>query len=208
MNTIAVMDLLRESTSEMHTSAEANQFQHKLGSAKVNKDELARYLQQLYLIHKTVSELIEKSKTDNSALSHVTRDYHHDLSCMTRDIEYLGKDINSITALKSTNDLVASMNETAKNETAGLLGYLYVLEGSTNGAKFLAKALRKGLELPEDAGASYFDRYGEKQRERWNAFKQSMNEVNFTEDERATLVSTAMETFRSFGKIGDELLNK
>lgn len=206
MTTVTVMDLLRESTSEMHNSAEANDFQHRLSAAKVQKDELARYLQQLYLIHQSVSSLIEQSQTTNTPLRHVVRDYHHDLTCIINDIEYLGKKAEQATPLKPTADLVASMTGTSKTTPAALLGYLYVLEGSTNGAKFLAKALRKGLNLPEDAGASYFDRYGDKQRERWNGFKQAMNEVDFTEEERAKLVSTATETFQTFGKIGDELL--
>jgi heme oxygenase len=206
MTTTTVMELLRDSTSDMHNSAEANEFQHKLSAAKVQKDELGRYLQQLYLIHQSISNLIEQSKTNNDALRHVVRDYHSDLTCIVNDIEYLGQKPELATPLKATADLVASMIETSKNQTAALLGYLYVLEGSTNGAKFLAKALRNGLELPVDAGASYFDRYGDKQRERWNEFKQAMNEVEFTEDERAKLVSTAAETFQTFGKIGDELL--
>lgn len=208
MTTTTVMDLLRESTSEMHNSAEANEFQHRLSAAKVQKDELAQYLEQLYLIHQSISSLIEQSQSTNPALRHVVRDYHHDLTCIVNDIEYLGGKPEQATPLKATAELVVSMNKTAKSETAALLGYLYVLEGSTNGAKFLAKALRKGLELPENAGASYFDRYGDQQRERWNGFKQSMNEVDFNEQERAKLVSTATETFRTFGKIGDELLKK
>jgi len=200
------MELLRDSTSDMHNSAEANEFQHKLSGAKVDKDELGRYLQQLYLIHTGVSSLIE-AQADNPAIKHVVREYHHDQTSIVNDLEYLGQKPELAVPLKATAELIASMNDTAQNETAALLGYLYVLEGSTNGAKFLAKALRKGLDLPE-AGASYFDRYGEQQRERWNNFKQAMNEVEFSEAERAKLVSTATETFQTFGKIGDELLQK
>ena len=208
MTTVTVMDLLRESTSEMHNSAEANEFQHKLSGAKVEKDELAKYLQQLYLIHQSVSSLIEQKQTSNTALRHVVRDYHHDLTCIINDIEYLGEKPELAEPLKSTADLIASMTATSMSTPAALLGYLYVLEGSTNGAKFLAKALRKGLDLPVEAGASYFDRYGEQQRERWNGFKQAMNEVDFTTEERDKPVSTATETFQTFGKIGDELLKQ
>jgi heme oxygenase len=72
----------------------------------------------------------------------------------------------------------------------------------------MAKALRAGLELPEEAGASYFDRYGDAQRERWNAFKTSMNELNFDEKQRDSLVERAKEIFNSFGEIGSELLTE
>lgn len=203
-----VMDLLRESTSELHNSAEANEFQHQLGSGKVDKGNLSRYLQQLYLMHRTISRLIVQAKPANNALSHVVQDYHLDNTCILNDLAYFGSETDNVEPLQATAKLIESMNQTAKNNAAGLLGYLYVLEGSTNGAKFIAKALKNGLALPEEAGATYFDRYGDKQRQRWMAFKQAMNELDFSETERAELVENARETFSSFGRIGEELLSK
>lgn len=205
--TTPVMDLLRESTAEMHSSAEANEFQHQLGSGKVDKELYKLYLQQLYLMHQEIGSLLNQSKPANHAVSHVVQDYHSDLSCIKKDLEYFGVQPDSAKPLKATEALIDSMKKTASEKTAALLGFLYVLEGSTNGAKFMAKSLRAGLGLPEEAGASYFDRYGNAQRERWTAFKTAMNELQFTDDERNAMVDKAQETFRSFGKIGEELLN-
>lgn len=206
--TTPVMELLRDSTAEMHTSAEANEFQHQLGSGKVDKKHFSRYLEQLYLMHKRLGDLLDESKPANHAVNHVVKDYHLDLSCISKDLAYFGQKPDAAQPLKATEKLMNSMKATAQNDTAALLGYLYVLEGSTNGAKFMAKALRAGLELPEDAGASYFDRYGDAQRERWMAFKTSMNELDFSEKERDSLVAKAKEIFNSFGEIGTELLTE
>lgn len=206
--TTPVMELLRDSTAELHTSAEANEFQHQLGSGKVDKKHFSRYLEQLYLMHKRLADLLNESKPANHAVNHVVKDYHLDLSCLSKDLAYFGQKPDGASPLKATAKLMDSMKSTAQNDTAALLGYLYVLEGSTNGAKFMAKALRAGLELPEDAGASYFDRYGDAQRERWTAFKTAMNELDFSEKERDSLVTRAKEIFHSFGEIGTELLSE
>jgi heme oxygenase len=202
------MELLRDSTAALHTSAEANEFQHQLGTGKVDKANFSRYLQQLYLMHKQIADLLDETKPASPAVNHVVKDYHLDLSCISKDLAFFGLEPASSKPLKATEELMDSMKSTAKQETSALLGYLYVLEGSTNGAKFLAKALRAGLDLPEDAGATYFDRYGNEQRERWNAFKTAMNELDFSEKEREALVDRAKETFASFGKIGEELLSR
>jgi len=204
--TVPVMDLLRESTAEMHTSAEGNQFQHQLGSGKVAPEHYGQYLEQLYLMHKKLADLLDGSKPANGALQKVVNDYHLDLTCVKNDLAHFGRKPESATALNATEQLMTSMQNSANSDSSELLGFLYVLEGSTNGAKFMAKSLRAGLGLPEEAGASYFDRYGEKQRERWMAFKSAMNEIEFSEQQRGALVDKAKETFRSFGRIGDEIM--
>ncbi len=204
----SVMDLLRESTKDLHSSAEANEFQHLLGSGKVQKNDYCNYLQQIYLMHKAIAECLDEAKERNSAVEAVAKEYHLDLTCVRNDLEHFGCKPESAVPVKATTNLIESMRDTAHHHPYGLLGYLYVLEGSTNGAKFLAKSLRAGLSLPETVGASYFDRYGEKQRERWNGFKHDMNMIGFSEEERNLLVEKAKETFAAFGKIGTELLKK
>ncbi len=204
--TSAVMDLLRESTAELHTSAEANQFQHQLGGGRVTKEDLGRYLQQIYLMHNAIGDLLRREKAASEALSLVVQDYHLDLTCVLNDLAYLEHSSLNVTPLKATLAIIESMNETARTCPSGLLGYLYVLEGSTNGAKFIAKALRSGLSLPENKGASYFDRYGSAQRERWNAFKQAMNDLTLSDSEKESLVVAAKKTFHTFGKVGEELV--
>lgn len=203
-----VMDLLRESTKELHSSAEGNEFQHLLGSGKVQPSDYCNYLQQLYLMHQSLANLLDEAKERSTAVERVVRDYHFDLSCVTRDLEHFGCTPEAAKPVNATNVLIESMRETAHHHPSGLLGFLYVLEGSTNGAKFLAKSLRAGLSLPETAGATYFDRYGEKQRERWTGFKHEMNMIGFSQEDKDLLVEKAKETFAAFGKIGSELLAK
>jgi heme oxygenase len=115
------MELLRHSTAELHTSAEANEFQHQLGSGKVDKRHFSRYLEQLYLMHKRLADLLNESKDANHAVNHVVRDYHLDLSCLSKDLEYFGQKPDGAQPLKATEKLMDSMKSTAQNDTAALL---------------------------------------------------------------------------------------
>lgn len=65
-----------------------------------------------------------------------------------------------------------------------LLGLHYVRLGACNGNRFVAKAVRKALDLPATGeGTRYLDPFGESQREKWYAFKSALDAMPFTEDE-------------------------
>jgi heme oxygenase len=201
-----VMDALRLSTADMHTQTEGQDFQRQLGSGTVQKEQYVQYLGQLYLMHKHLGELLEKATAD-SRVAAVLAPYHTDLSAVSADLQHFGVAPGSVSALAATKSLLNHMDEAGKRSPLALLGLLYVLEGSTNGAKFMAKTLRQGLDLPEDKGASYFDRYGDKQRERWTAFKETMNKQNFDQTEIEVIVAEAKYLFQSFFEIGTELIS-
>ena len=82
---------------------------------------------------------------------------------------------------------------------------LYVLEGSTNGSKFIARAIRREYGLGEGPGASYLDPHGELQQERWQAFKRDMDDVGFTETEASAIIDAACRMFRALTDVSDEL---
>lgn len=197
----SVMEVLRDSTKDLHNDAEGQDFQRDLGSGSVSKEPYILYLQQLYFMHKRLGDLLREAK--DPAVNKVIRDYHFDLSCLTSDLAHFGVTAGYL-ELPATKKLTAYLEKLAAEKPLALLGPLYVLEGSTNGAKFLAKNVRTALSLG-DTGASYFDRYGEKQRERWQAFKDDMNSCGFSAGEVEDLVESARTMFKSFFAVGLEL---
>ncbi len=200
-----VMDALRESTKELHADTEGHQFQKQLGSGTVRKDLYVKYLGQLYLMHKHLADLLPHAAANDARIAAVLAPYHSDLSAVVGDLGYFDASTDSVVPLTATAALLDTMDELAKHSPVSLLGQLYVLEGSTNGAKFMAKTLRKGLNLPEERGAKYFDRYGDLQRERWTNFKATMNAQGFSQSEIDALVVEAKRMFQTFFEIGCEL---
>jgi len=203
---VSVMDALRESTKDMHNETEGHDFQKQLGSGTVRQDRYVAYLGQLYLMHKHLGELLTRAASTDKRVAAVLAPYHSDLSAVIGDLEYFSVSPHSVVPLSSTAGLLSYMDELARRSSLALLGFLYVLEGSTNGAKFMAKTLRSGMNLPEDRGASYFDRYGDQQRERWSNFKETMNAQGFNQSEIEAIVCEAKRLFQTFFDIGNELI--
>jgi heme oxygenase len=78
----------------------------------------------------------------------------------------------------------------------------YVLEGSNNGNRFIARAIRKALP---GAPTRYLDPYGENQRPLWARFKADMEAVGFTPAEQDQIVLAAQEMFAAVGALSCEL---
>lgn len=204
VSTPTVMDILRESTHDLHNDAEGQDFQKSLGGGTVQLPAYRNYLAQLFLMHSHLNKLLQGS-TSNPSVGLVLKPYHLDCGCLERDLAHFQEDLANIKPLASTSKIMADLTALSLASPYALLGALYVLEGSTNGAKFMAKNLRKGLDLPEESGASYFDRYGALQRQYWLKFKEDMVACNFSEDECQTLVQSARRMFQAFFEIGREL---
>jgi heme oxygenase len=200
-----VMDALRESTKEMHNDTEGHEFQRSLGSGRLDKTRYVTYLEQLYLMHKHLAEKLGQCAKKSPQIDAVVQDYHHDHSAVLSDLKYFGTEGGQAKPLAATKKIAARMDEYAVSQPLKLLGLLYVLEGSTNGAKFMAKNIITGMGLPQDQGASYFDRYGDKQRQRWTSFKERMNANGFNQEQIAEIVEAGKEMFIVFFEIGDEL---
>jgi heme oxygenase len=71
-----------------------------------------------------------------------------------------------------------------KGDALHLLGLHYVRLGACNGNRFVAKSVRKAYDLPATgAGTRYLDPFGESQREKWYAFKASLDALPLSDDE-------------------------
>lgn len=198
---------LRESTRELHDAAESNDFQKQLGRGTVSKKDYCIYLGQLYLLHKRLAEHLAASKSATS-IDAVIEEHHLDVSCLESDLDYFGQSTEDVTSLEATRRLTDYMSTLEQSSASALLGILYVLEGSTHGAKMLASNLQKGLELPEKTkGASYFVRYGDLQMERWLEFKKRMNSLELSEEAEDEILESAKRTFKAYDEIGNEILS-
>lgn len=71
-----------------------------------------------------------------------------------------------------------------RDDALHLLGLHYVRLGACNGNRYVAKSVRKAMDLPATGeGTRYLDPFGEAQREKWYAFKASLDALALTEAE-------------------------
>ena len=123
---------------------------------------------------------------------------------LDRDLAFYGVDRDQIATGDAANRFASQVEEITTTAPVALLGALYVLEGSTNGGRFLARALRKSWDL-DGKGLAYFDPYGDEQPQKWAAFKEQMDEASFESDQEDAIVEMAKATFIAIADVSDEV---
>ncbi len=202
---MSIMSRLKSATAELHRQAEGTSLQQRLVKGALPRDLYATFLGQMYLAHSALEGSIRDVSETHRGFATVVREYHRRESNLSEDLDFLGVELDTITAAGATDALLADIRQLAREQPVALLGMLYVLEGSTNGSKYIARAIRSEYGLGQGPGASYLDPHGELQQERWQAFRQDMDDVDFTETEASAIVNAAGRMFRSLTDVSNEL---
>ncbi len=202
---MSIMSRLKSATAELHRQAEGTALQQRLVKGALPQDLYATFLGQMYLAHSALEGSIRDVSATHRGFAAVLRDYHRREPQLSEDLGFLGTDLGTITAIGATDALLADIRQVAAEQPVALLGMLYVLEGSTNGSKFIARAIRGAYGLGQGPGASYLDPHGDLQQERWQAFKHDMDGVGFTETEASAIIDAASRMFRALTDVSDEL---
>jgi heme oxygenase len=193
---------LRDDTRELHTFAEKRPLQIEFVSGRTTRERLAAYLAQLAHVHAALERAIEQH-ADHPAVAPLTAHTSEHAPRLAADVASLDP-ATAFEALPGTSDLVASMHAHAATDPARVAGALYVLEGSMNGNRFIARALAKALALaPGQPGLSYFDPYGESQPARWAAFREALGSI--PESATPAVVEGAEFMFRAIATVSDEV---
>lgn len=79
---------------------------------------------------------------------------------------------------------------------AQAIGAMYVLEGSTLGGKIIAGMIQKRVAAVDKA-LHFFNGYGEKAMNMWNAFKEQVN-TGIQNDKKVEVIQSANDTFTAF----------
>ncbi len=149
---MSIMSRLKSATAELHRQAEGTSLQKQLITGALPRDLYAKFLGQMYLAHSALEGSIRDVTATHRGFATVVRDYHWRVPQLSEDLGFLGTDLDTITAVGSTDALLTDIRQSAGEQPVALLGMLYVLEGSTNGSKFIARAIRKAYQLQQGPG--------------------------------------------------------
>lgn len=200
-----IMVRLRSATRELHDQAERHPFQRELATGILPRDLYAENLGQLFHVHRALERELRRAASEDKAIGTVVRDYQFKEDLLREDVSFLGLEVEEIEPVGPATELMGDIRQAAEAFPRKLLGYHYVLEGSTNGGKYVARAVRGAYGLSGSAGTTYLDPYGARQQERWQAFKQDMDRVGFSEQESGAIVEAACDMFRGIIGISDAL---
>ncbi len=199
-----IMGRLREETRPLHSHAESRPLQQQIARGEVDRGRFAAYLGQLYLVHQKLESALEEAASDNPTIGTLATADRMRVPDLEKDLDFYGLDPHDLEPGAATVRFCQAIDRVDAEDPVALLGALYVLEGSTNGGKFLARVLRKAWNLG-DEGLSYFDPYGDQQPQRWAAFKTDMENIAFDTDQQDAILEAADQTFKAIADVSDEV---
>lgn len=199
-----VMNALRASTAPDHALAEGHPLQRSLAQGAVSPCVYAAYLGELCRVHQALEVALEALAASDARLRPVLTPVSRRSGDISRDLLYLGASPPT-EPMPATTALIAEITRAARSDPLSVLGMHYVLEGSKNGGRYIARSIRRGLSLPPNEGTWYLDPHGEDQRNRWLAFKSAMDAISLSDEEINAAVRGARAMFRSIAAISDEL---
>jgi Heme oxygenase len=147
-----------------------------------NTADYARLLKNFYTffaaIEKVATPFISEYLTDIDA---------------RRNTDYLKKDLEELGADFKAAPLAAIPQITNVYQA---FGAFYVLEGSIMGGPYIVQMLRKyGIQN----GLNFFSGYGDQSAMMWQRFTDVLNGLTQNPEQKAIIIKTAGETFKSFG---------
>lgn len=193
-DTRPLMERLKQDTLELHERAEKSPFEGAMFRGMLPKAAYIEYLAQRMLVHRALEALLRETRGGHKALAALAEDRYFMEAHAAADLRHFGLDPAEAKALPSTDRIAARMAEKAAKSPVALLGYLYVFLGSTNGARFIARSIRKAYGLDRD-GTRFLDPYGDEQPMVWKGFKETANNWPFDEATMDLIVATAKDTF-------------
>jgi heme oxygenase (biliverdin-producing, ferredoxin) len=198
-----IMDLLKEATAEPHRDAERRRLQSEMVRGRLPAETYARWLGQMFLLHRALWKEIERRRAEHPPLDEIVRDEGLHVENLKADLALFGIDADEVTALASTQRAIRSIDLISRTDPLSLLGYNYVLEGSMNGNRFIARALEHGLAVP---AITYLDPYGDEQRPVWQEYRERMNAAGFDTGQGNRMTAAARDMFRFVAELSEELM--
>lgn len=203
--TPTIMDRLRTQTQPLHDRAEGHDFQRALIKGQLSREAYAAWLGQMLLVHAALERHLRGLRERSASVARVVRDEQFQEPYLLEDLRFFGVEHRMLRAETGAASLIAEIEDAAAREPMALLGMHYVLEGSNNGNRFIAMALRKAMGLTPGNGDRYLDPYGERQRALWQQFKDDMNACQFTSAEQEAMLRGAEAMFRGIARVSDDL---
>ena len=201
-----IMGHLRETTRALHKDAESRPLQRAMAMGKLPPGSYVMYLGQLRHLHESLEASLDAVLQSHPGLAGLFTDDRRRVPDLDRDLASFGVSPETIPVLPPTVEFIGRVEDLADSDPVALLGPLYVLEGSTNGGKFLARVLERSLQIEARAGLSYMDPYGDRQPEMWAEFKRLADQIELTPDQLDAVSEAARDTFRAIAAISDSVL--
>ncbi len=197
----SLADTLKGGTREQHTRAERHSLMGRMISGTITPDQYAAYLRQMWHVQHALETGLQ-SRMAEPAFAVLVRPYHFHADRVKADLAALHAATDG-PLLVGTANFVSLIARGAADMRPWLLGVWYVLEGSTNGGRFIAKALAR--VFGPGVAVSSIDPHGELTRERWQAWRAGLDSLTLSGSDREAIIDAAKQTFDAIYDLLDDV---
>lgn len=201
----SVMDRLKIATQPLHDAAEQHPVQRALFKGRLPREAYVAMLGQLFLTHRALERSLRLLCEKRPELRSIVEDWQFQEPYLCEDLAFFGVAPETIEPTPATAAILRTIELATLESPMALLGMHYVVEGSNNGSRYSAIAVRRAYGLTPGQGDRYLDPYGESQREKWQAFKTAMNAAQFSSADVEALLFGASAMFDGIARISDDL---
>ena len=200
-----IMVKLKQHTSELHQRIESLPYISALANHTLTPEHYLHQLRSLALIHAVFEHEIED--VEDAKVKMIWHDQLKKLHLLDDDIAFFKPriDASSFAALNSAMEIAAKIRLRRAERPLTLLGYLYVLEGTTLGNDMHLPDITKTFMLEGIDGCSYYTSYGDRVHIHWQEFSQKMNSVLVDNNSHEAVIEAAEEAFLGLEKLYDNL---
>lgn len=192
---LTLMEELKAATFSAHARLQTAPFFAALAACQLPLESYVGQLRALSAIHGVLEQALENCSDER--IASVWNGGMCKLPLLQQDLRYFEPrsvaDLKEATeaALKTADDLRLR----SINEPLSLLGWVYVLEGSTLGALVVRPLVARAFLLIGEEGLAYLHSYGCTVHLRWAEYQQRMNSLRLSAEEREQVVGAAIDFF-------------
>ena len=192
---LTLMEELKASTFAVHSRLQAAPFFAALAACQLPLESYVGQLRALSVIHSVLEQTLAECPDVR-----VCSVWHSDirkLPLLQQDLHYFEPrtvaDLKD--AVKAAQEAARQIRLLSVQEPLSLLACVYVLEGSTLGARVLRPLVARALLLAGDEGLAYLGGYGATTASRWAQFQERMNALELVPTERKQIGQAAIRFF-------------
>ncbi len=182
---------LKTAIETLHRQIESTPYAQAIFTGSISPEDYARSLVQFLAIH----ESLEEQLAGHSELTIYDAETMSRSATLRRDIAWWGGLVDEC-PMPATTNLIGSFEEWSAVSPIALIGALYVFEGSRMGSMILAGSLSRGLRVPAQPGKGldyHVDGIADRPKN-WRAFRESLNALELSPEDREILVASAVTT--------------
>jgi heme oxygenase len=193
-----ISNLLRTETAQNHKTLESLMFVNEIMNNSLSTDQYKKLLTINYIIHQKLENTLA-DRLDSTIAEQLGMKDRLKLDALEKDLNYWN--IGSFTLPQLNFELFVP-----ENNTAEVLGALYVLEGATLGGNVIKRHIlaNPNFKNHED-GLNYYGVYGEELSTKWKIFVSVINQ-HIAEADYERCLNSANFTFNNLIKLSEQFV--